>query len=102
MSDQNLHGQPAPIVNIYAVPAAGNGLATASLVLGILAMLTVWIPFFGMIAWILAPMGLVFGLVGLGKPNGRSVAIAGTVCSALGLIGCFAWVALIGITTSVS
>ncbi|MBB5746612.1 hypothetical protein [Brevundimonas variabilis] len=102
MSEQNLHGQPASTVNVYAVPAAGNGLATASLVLGILAMVTVWIPLFGMIAWILAPLGLVFGLVALGKPNGRGVAIAGSVCSALGLIGCFAWVALIGLSATVA
>ncbi|HYE43617.1 MAG TPA: hypothetical protein VEA15_09520 [Caulobacteraceae bacterium] len=75
---------------------AGNGLAVASLVLGILSILFVWIPLIGMISWILAPLGLVLGLVGLNKPTGRGMAIAGAVCSGVGLLGCIGWVVLFG------
>ena len=79
----------------YVQPQS-NGLAVASLVLGILSIVFVWIPFVGLISWILAPVGLVLGLVALSKPVGRGMAIAGTVCSGVGLLGCIGWVVLIG------
>lgn len=79
----------------YVQPQS-NGLAVASLVLGILSIVFVWIPFVGLISWILAPVGLVLGLVALSKPYGRGMAIAGTVCSGVGLLGCIGWVVLIG------
>ena len=79
----------------YVQPQS-NGLAVASLVLGILSIVFVWIPFVGLISWILAPVGLVLGLVALSKPFGRGMAIAGTVCSGVGLLGCIGWVVLIG------
>lgn len=87
----------APSTNIYVQPATvqpGNGMAIASLVLGILALATVWIPFFGMVAWLFSTLGLIFGFVGLSKPYGRGMAIAGTVCSAVGLLACIGWVML--------
>ncbi|HEY0925167.1 DUF4190 domain-containing protein [Brevundimonas sp.] len=73
-----------------------NGLAIASLVLGILSVLFVWIPVIGMVSWILAPIGLVLGLVALGKPGGKGLAIAGSICSGVGLLGCIGWVFLFG------
>ncbi|MBX3477320.1 MAG: hypothetical protein KF910_06915 [Brevundimonas sp.] len=73
-----------------------NGMAVASLVLGVLSILFVWIPFVGLISWVLAPVGLVLGLVALGKPTGRGLAIAGAICSGIGLLGCIGWVVLIG------
>ena len=78
------------------VQAQSNGLAVASLVLGILSILFVWIPFIGLVSWILAPIGLVLGLVALNKPFGRGMAIAGSICSAIGLLGCIGLVVLIG------
>ena len=78
------------------VQAQSNGLAVASLVLGILSILFVWIPFIGLVSWILAPIGLVLGLVALNMPFGRGMAIAGSICSAIGLLGCIGWVVLIG------
>lgn len=99
MTEQNSHG--GATVHVHAQPQ-GNGLATASLVLGILALIFVWIPLVGLIAWILAPLGLVLGLVALSKPTGRGMAIAGTVCSGIALLGCFAWIFLIGLGAAVS
>jgi hypothetical protein len=84
------------------VQVQSNGLAVASLVLGILSIIFVWIPFIGMVAWILAPIGLVLGLVALKQPFGRGMAIAGSVCSGIGLLGCIAWVVLIGAAASIS
>lgn len=100
MTDYNPNG--AQTVHVHTVQPAGNGLATASLVLGILSMICVWIPIIGMIAWILAPLGLILGLVALGKPTGRGMAIAGAVCSGLGLLGCLAWLFVIGLGASIA
>jgi len=91
----DLQDRGSQTIHVHTTAQTGNGLATASLVLGILSLVTVWIPFFGMIAWILAPLGLIFGLVALNKPIGRGMAIAGAVCSGLGLLGCIAWVLLL-------
>ncbi len=77
------------------VQVQSNGLAVASLVLGILSILFVWIPFVGLVSWILAPIGLVLGLVALKQPFGRGMAIAGSICSGIGLLGCIGWVVLI-------
>ena len=80
----------------YAAQPQSNGLAVASLVLGILSILFVWIPVVGLVSWILAPIGLVLGLIALGKPSGKGMAIAGSICSAIGLLGCIGWVVLLG------
>ena len=72
----------------------GNGLATASLTVGILALLTPCLPGAGLIA-----VGL--GIAGLLRANrsgperiGRGVAIAGIACGAVAL-GWIAWVAFL-------
>ena len=46
MSDFNSGGQVQP---------QSSGMAVASLVLGILSILFVWIPIVGLVAWVLAP-----------------------------------------------
>lgn len=95
MSD-NYQGGP------YPLQTQSNGLAVASLVLGILSILFVWIPLIGLVSWVLAPVGLVLGLVALKQPFGRGMAIAGSICSGIGLLGCIGWVVLIGMAASVS
>jgi len=82
------------------VQVQSNGMAVASLVLGILSILFVWIPFIGLVSWILAPIGLVLGLVAMSKPFGKGMAIAGSICSGIGLLGCIAWVVLIGVAAA--
>lgn len=105
MTDPNVTTGPgagATSVHIHVAPQ-DTGLAVASLVLGVFSICTVWIPFVGLIAWILAPLGLILGLVALKRPTGpgRGVAIAGVVCSAIGLLGCIGWVVLIGAVTAI-
>lgn len=89
-------GPSGSTVHVHTAPPSSSGLAVASLVLGILSILFVWIPIVGLISWILAPIGLVLGLVGLSRPAGRGMAVAGTICSAVGLLGCIGWIVLIG------
>ena len=99
MSDQEAQGASTPSQTVYVqqAPATpGNGLATASLVLGIIALVIVFIPVLGMLAWLCAPIGLILGLVALSKPHGRGSAIAGIVCSALSLLICLGWVLFFG------
>ena len=82
-------------------PAPRNGLGTAGFVLGLLAALFAMIPIIGVIAWPLAILGLVFGLLGIsrarkGAATNKGLAIAGTVLAAIGLLLCIAWVAAVG------
>ena len=100
MTDPHITVPPQPVatnVHVHVAPQ-DTGLAIASLILGIFSICTVWIPIIGLIAWILAPLGLILGLVALKRPvgPGRGVAIAGVICSAIGLLGCIGWVVLIG------
>jgi hypothetical protein len=83
------------------VQADGTGMAAASLILGILSILFVWIPFVGLVSWVLAPTGLVLGLVAMKRPFGKGMAIAGSICSGIGLLGCIGWVVLIGAAAAV-
>lgn len=90
--------EPAPA---YAAPAAassneGQGLGIASLVLGILGVLTAWIPIVGFVAWIFAPLGLIFGFISVGKPAAKGLAIGGLITSGIALVICIAWVVGVG------
>ncbi|MGV9674362.1 DUF4190 domain-containing protein [Nocardia sp. NPDC003482] len=66
----------------------GKGLAIAALVLGILALLSFWTIFGGILFGL---VGLVFGIIAIvkarrGTAGGRGMAIAGLILSLLGLI----------------
>ena len=78
---QNIH------VHTQALPQS-NGLAVASLVLGILSIVCAFIPILWLTVWILAPLGLVFGLVALTRPVGKGMAIGGSICSGIGFLIC--------------
>ena len=86
---------PAQTINIQApVAPPSNGLAVASMVLGIIALFTFWIPFLG---WAPVIVGLVLGLVAFGKPYGRGMAVTGVVCSGLALlVKVIVWIFIIG------
>lgn len=73
----------------YTTTTGGaNGVAIASLVLGITSLGWIWIPFFGIIPPVLA---IILGGMGIGKANkiqsGMGMAVAGLV---LGII-CTIW-----------
>ncbi len=94
---------PSPTQTINIQPPIApptNGLAVASLVLGIIALVTFWIPFLG---WVPVVVGLVLGLVALQNPYGRGMAIGGIACSGVALaIKVWFWVALIGVIGAAS
>ena len=76
-------GQPAPVR-----PVGGGGMATAALVLGILALITSITVFGGVLLGLLA---IIFGIIGLRRANrglalGRGRAIAGIILGALGIV----------------
>lgn len=75
----------------------GSGLAIAALVLGILALLTFWTVFGGILLGLIA---IVLGVIALrrvrkGIAAGRGMAIAGVILGTLGLLGSLLWIALI-------
>jgi Domain of unknown function (DUF4190) len=86
---------PAP-----APPATkGAGLAIASMVLGIIALLLCWIPIINNVAAVIALVGLGLGIPAFirarrGTHGGKGMAIAGLVTSLVGLVLVFATQAL--------
>ena len=86
-------------------PSAGgsstaSGTATASMVLGIIAVAIAWIPFIVVLGAIAAVLALVFGTVAIrrSRPSdvGRSRAVVGVVTGASGLVA-----AVLGIVLSI-
>lgn len=63
----------------------GSGLAVASLVLGILALVFSLIPFINVVAIVLGIIGLVLGAIGIFKSS-RTMAIIGSVLSLIAII----------------
>jgi hypothetical protein len=85
--------QPQP----QAYPAQpSNSMGVTSLVLGIVGLVFSFIPVIGVIAWPLVILGIIFGGVGINKANQvpgmqKGMAIAGLVCSIVGLAMCLIW-----------
>ena len=78
--------QNAPIApgGAPAAPLPKSGIAIASLVLGIVAAVTSFLPIINNLSFILAVLAVIFGIVGVvaasrGKRAGRGLAIAGIV-----------------------
>ena len=80
---------PVPAHSATGGPTGGNGIATAALVCGLIAVLLAWMPFIVVAGLVLAVLGVVFGVQGLRRANagepGRGKAIAGIVLGAVGL-----------------
>lgn len=84
------YGYP-PAPPQYPAQPESTGLAIASMVLGIVGILTAWI----LIGLPLALVGLVLGIVSIAKKKGgRGMAIAGIITSALALLFGVAMVAI--------
>ena len=64
----------------------GKGLAIASLVMGILAIVNSFIPFLNVISYVFAILAIIFGIIGIVKKNGLGMAIAGLVLGILSMI----------------
>lgn len=94
MSNYVPQQQAYPAPAYYAPPS--NGMGTAALVLGIVGLVFSFLPIIGVVAWPMVILGAVFGGVGIdkaGKNPGmpKGPAIAGLVCSLVGLVICLLW-----------
>ena len=68
-------------------PQRTHGITTAALILGIIAAVISLVPFFGFIAFLLGPLAVIFGIVGIVKRyNRRGFAVAGLVTGAFGVL----------------
>ena len=87
-------GQWVPI--LPAPPASKASPALTSLVAGLGGLLVSWVPLFGIIGWILGPMALFFGALGLrrGTRTDKIKSLIGMACGALTLVVCVAWALL--------
>jgi len=75
----------------FQYPKPTSGMAVAGLVLGILALLTSFIPIINNGAFFLGLLGLIFSIVGLvgtmrGKKSGKGIAIAALVLTILSCV----------------
>ncbi|HET7577507.1 MAG TPA: DUF4190 domain-containing protein [Sphingomicrobium sp.] len=68
-----------------------NALGKAAFVLGLLSLVLSFIPIVGFVSWLLAPLGIIFGLIALRRPS-RSLAIVGIVTGVIALFVCYSWV----------
>lgn len=88
--NDNLYQPPvAQGQGTYVLPK--SGMAVAGLVLGIIALLTSFLPIINNFAALLAVLGLIFGIVGLvgvlkGKKSGKGMAIAAVVLNAVAVV----------------
>lgn len=96
---------PPPGHQPYYPPPAqrSNGLATAGFVVALCGAVLAVIPLLGVVAWIVAPVGIVLSIVGLarsGEVGSRGLSIWGVVLGALGLLICMLW--LVGFAAATS
>lgn len=97
--DNNMNGQNATYTQTYANSAyaqapmqnkPGNGLGIASMVLGIVALLTTLIacclPFGYLLAAVLGLLSIIFGIIAIVKKRGKGMGVAGIICSVVGLL----------------
>ena len=85
MNNQNSNPQhPQPAQQMPPIPQSKSGMAIAGFVLGIIALLTSFLPIINNFSFFLAILGLIFGIVGMvgiskGKKSGKGLAIAAIV-----------------------
>jgi hypothetical protein len=83
---------PAPVIRTNNAAVVGATLGSVSLFLSV-------VPLFGILAWLLAPIGLASSAVGfavgISRQAGRVGAIYGLISSGIALLICCAWVLLL-------
>lgn len=87
--------QPPVYVPYGTGVAQANGPGIASLVLGIIGVVTFWFPFVGLPVSI---VGLALAAVGMKRIEGKGLAVAGLVLSIIGVVlaGCIFALAIVG------
>jgi hypothetical protein len=78
-----------------------NGMGTAAMVIGIIAVILAFIPLLGLISWILAPLAIIFGIIGMTRQNApKGAAIAGVATGGVALVVCLLWALVFGAAMS--
>ena len=93
MNNQNWNPQhPQPAQQMPPIPQSKSGMAIAGFVLGIIALLTSFLPIINNFSFFLAILGMIFEIVGMvgimkGKKSGKGLAIAAIViCVVSGVV----------------
>jgi hypothetical protein len=68
-----------------------NSLGKAAFIIGLIALILSFVPIIGFVAWLMAPLAILFGLIALRRKS-KSLAIAGIITGAFALVICFTWV----------
>lgn len=95
-----------PRPSVVPVKDTSGANAVVGLVMGAVALLLSWIPFIGIVSWVIGGLGLLFSILGLRQNNAsRTMAIVGVVLNGLALVVCvvylFGFIALVsGSSTS--
>ncbi|WP_433781915.1 DUF4190 domain-containing protein [Actinomycetospora sp. CA-101289] len=101
----NQYPGPGPYGPPPPYPPPSNGLATAGFVVALVGAVLALVPFLGIVAWVISPVGLVLSIVGMTaagrrQGTGRGLAVAGIVLGVVGLLICFLWVSAMAAATS--
>lgn len=64
------------------------------MIIGLVAVLLALIPVIGFISWILAPLAIIFGIIGKNNPTGGGFAWTGIISGSVALLICVAWLLL--------
>jgi len=67
-------------------PPQSNGAAVASLVTGLIGFILQFIPFVNIVSPVLLIIAFITGIIGLTKPTGKGMAIAGLILSLIDVI----------------
>ncbi|NDK30631.1 DUF4190 domain-containing protein [Nesterenkonia haasae] len=73
-------------------PPARKGLGISAMVLGIVSIVLAFIPFIGLVSFLLGPLAVILGIVAIVKHRGEGQGIAGVITGAIGTI-----IAIVGI-----
>lgn len=76
-----------------------TGFATTALVLGIVGVVMSFVPIIGVIAFVLCPLAIVFGVLGR-KSSKSGQSTAGLACGVVGLCVSIAWAILFSATVA--
>ena len=96
-SQQPWGATPQQVVYVQADGSNNTSLApVTSLVSGLVGLFFSWIPIIGIIGWVLGPIALVFGILGLrrGKAEHKIMSWIGIACGALTVVICLVYVIL--------
>lgn len=102
------HGHAPPWNPQAPAPRPTNTPATTGFVIALVAAVVALVPLFGTISWLLAPVGIVFAIIGLNRATpsraavGRTTAIWGIVLGVIALIICSVYAAAFAEAASTS